>query len=201
VLPARLRFGATCGPSPRTLLLLLLLVQREYNALLDIERRRLVDEVTLQASASLRASQQEILSRVGAESARRLAALDELATSAEAADTWLSEREAYEQHARRVHKLALCSLALLQRAARPGPMSQEAAALYVASGGDHTIQLALSLLPPAAHSAAGVPTLYDLQVCRGEIESSASCVCVWGGGGGRRHTLRAAVQFLKKRRG
>jgi hypothetical protein len=139
-------------------------VQRECSAVLDSERRRIGDELTREANAQLRAAQQELLARVGEETARRAAGLAAVRTAAEAADQWLSEREAYERRSRHVHKITLCALALLQRVQRGGgPLTQEAAALQVAADGDAVVQRALDMIPGVAHSAAGVPTLQELR--------------------------------------
>ncbi len=89
--------------------------------------------------------------------------LANLSTHTVAVDNLLSQREAYEKVAAKVHRIALASSALQRALDAAAPCTQEVAALRVVSEGDPVIAKALALLPDTVHGAKGIPSTYALQ--------------------------------------
>lgn len=77
-------------------------------------------------------------------------------------DRLLAGRLAYEDSARRAHRLNAAALAASAALQRGSAVTQELGALGVAGEGDAVVARALSMVPAAAHSKRGVPSLQAL---------------------------------------
>jgi Mitochondrial inner membrane protein len=82
----------------------------------------------------------------------------------DASSSFLKTRSEYEAAARRIHAIALSTLALVFALEKSAPVTLEVAALSAACGyEDPVFSKAISLLPHQIHSPHGIPTKFLLQ--------------------------------------
>lgn len=150
------------------------LLDDRFTAALDHEKAAVGAALADEADARVRAATQEAHAAAASASDERKGALAALEARVAAVDALLASRGEYESASRRVHRVATAVAALnaalggvtalsASPAGRTGPATQEVAALTVASDGDAVMAKAAALLPPAVHTAGGVPTLHALQ--------------------------------------